>query len=258
MGEGVCVEDRQIRIQSTFFKTEGAILIEGDKVLFSLYNPIPNQKHIVFLIYGGSPGFNRDYLWLMAEEFAHNGIFAATFDFRGNTPKSKNRFYETGLSSRLTDAKKVIQTIREDIFFSECKITLVGISMGGYIAIQLLNEFNVANLVLVAPAAYAPSASCYPFGPGFSKAIRREKSWESSDAFSNIASFEGALMVLGFQNDNIIPPQIPQNYFYSASSTNDKCLIIMNNHEHNAFASGNSKKQEELLAIILPWLKARI
>lgn len=257
MGEGVCAENREIRIQSTFFKTEGAVLVEGDKVPFSLYNPIPNQKHIVFLIYGGSPGFNRDYLWLISEELAHSGIFAASFDFRGNTPKTKNRFYETGLSSRLTDAKKIIEATRQNIFFSEFKTTLIGISMGGYIAIQLLNEFDISNLILVAPAAYANEASRYPFGPGFSKVIRREKSWESSDAFSNIASFEGSLMILQYEKDDIVPPQIPQKYF-SASSTNDKILTIMNNHEHNAFASRNGKKQEELLAVILPWLKKRI
>lgn len=259
MGEGICVENREIRIQSTFFKTEGAVLVEGDKVPFSLYNPIPSYKHIVFLIYGGSPGFNRDYLWLISEELAHSGIFAASFDFRGNTPKTKNRFYETGLSSRLIDAKKVIQTIQEDVFFSEykCEITLVGISMGGYIAVKLLNEFDIANLVLIAPAAYANEASRYPFGPGFSKVIRRENSWKSSDAFSNIASFEGSLMILQYEKDDIVPSQIPQKYF-SVSSTNDKRLVIMNNHEHNAFASRNSQKQEELLAIILPWLKARI
>lgn len=258
MGEGICVENREVRIQSTFFKTGGVVLVEGDKVPFYIYNPIPSQNHIAILVYGGSPGFNRDHLWLMAEELAHSGIFVATFDFRGNTPATKNRFYETGLSSRLTDTKRIIETIRKDVFFSECKITLIGISMGGYVAVKLLNDFDISNLILIAPAAYTPLASRYPFGLGFSQVIRHEKSWESSDTFSIIASFKGPLMILQYEKDKIVPPQIPQKYFYSASSTNDKHLIVLGNHEHNAFVSKNSKKQEELLAVILPWLKTRI
>ena len=65
-----------------------------------------------------------------------------------------------------------------------------------YNAIRLTQTHEVASLILIVPGIYTPSAYTLPFGPQFSSAIRRERSWEDSDAWDMLAQYRGRLLVV--------------------------------------------------------------
>jgi alpha-beta hydrolase superfamily lysophospholipase len=240
--------DREIRFYELNYETE----IDNDQIPISLYHPLYNSlNHIVLILYGGHPNCTQMDLKAMKDEFAHNGLIAASFDYRGNTLKTKQRFFETGIATRIEDAKAIIDKIKTKN--PACDITLIGISMGGYVATHCLE--SVQNLILIAPAAYHRKAAEYPFGPDFSKIIREPRSWENSDSFEKIGRFSGNLLIIQFGKDEIVPPEIPHKYLCSAAAP-DKTLKVLAEYNHNKMFRG--KKQEDILITCLDWLKTKL
>lgn len=242
--------DREV----SFYEIDYEVGVENDQIPVSLYYPLFNSfNHIALILYGGSPNFSQMDLKPMKDELAHNGIIAASFDYRGNTPKTKQEFFKTGLATRIEDARSVIKKVQTEN--PTCGITLIGISMGGYIATHCLE--SIKNLILIAPAAYQKEAVGYPFGSKFSTLIKM-RGFEDSDAFEKINFFEKSLLVIQFEKDEIVPPEIPQKYIRFAA-TPDKTLETLKEYGHKTFSGKNSgKKQKDILIICFKWLKTRL
>jgi len=110
--------------------------------------------------------------------------------------------------------------------------TVIGSSMSAYTAIKLTETFHIENLVLMVPAVYTPKAYNLSFGAEFSKVIRIKNSWLDSDAFTILEKFKGNLLIIAAQNDSVIPSDVLENIYNSASSVNTKKLHIIPNAEH--------------------------
>ena len=105
--------------------------------------------------------------------------------------------------------------------------------MGAYTAIKITEIFPIENLILMIPGVYTPKAYKLSFGPNFSKVIRIQNSWVDSDAFSILKKFKGNLLIIAAQNDSVIPSEVLENIYNSATCTNTKRLHIIPNAEHS-------------------------
>lgn len=138
---------------------------------------------------------------------AQQGINSVAFDFIGHG-RTGGALAGSTLRQRVEQAQAVLAAQQ----LAPAGLTLIGFSMGAYVAVKLAAETDAAGLGLVVPAAYAASAYELPFGPAFSQKLREPGSWMSSDAFDLARDFAGPLLVVSAENDAVIPAEIPRRY----------------------------------------------
>ena len=177
----------------------------GDKRLAVLIDKPATPRHSYALsLHGGGLSVKEsdDYL---RNCFTDRGFGVVSFDFSGWGESSGERG-ECSLASRLQDALDVVKHYRLKLDF------IVGTSMGGYLALKLLEKIEVPNLILFCPAAYATSAWSLPFGGGFTEDIRRPNSFLESDAETICRAYRGNVLYIMGDNDEIIPAPIDRIY----------------------------------------------
>jgi pimeloyl-ACP methyl ester carboxylesterase len=163
------------------------------------------QKPSVISISGLGPS-NRRTTSYLAPVFHELGQSFIRFDHSGQGDSSGD-LGKSSLEKRFSETKAVLE------YFSLTEVaTVVGTSIGGYIASLLANEFPVRNLVLFYPAAYSVRAWGLPFDSGFSDVIRAPDSFLESDVASSLEHFKGnALLIFGAM-DEIIPEAVTDMY----------------------------------------------
>jgi len=112
-------------------------------------------------------------------------------------------------------------------------MAIFGASMGAYNAIRLTQHFQADALVLMVPGVYTPPAYEVPFGPDFSAIIRRDRSWDDTDAWDILSRFEGRLLVIAAEHDAVIPLEIPQRLVAAARNAQSSVLHVVEGAAHN-------------------------
>ncbi len=159
----------------------------------------------VICLHGGGPTSRHSTKYL-ATTLQANGRTVIRFDFSGQGD-STGKMVKSSLKKRFLETKSVLA-----YFGVNDKISVIGTSMGGYIACSLAKEVSVENLVLFGPAAYTTKAWEIEFGSGFTEIIREVNSFLDSDIWDLPNHFTGnALYVIG-KNDEIIPKQVVELY----------------------------------------------
>ena len=109
---------------------------------------------------------------------------------------------------------------------------VVGTSMGGYLALKLLEKIDVPNLILFCPAAYATSAWSLPFGGGFSENIRRPNSFLETDAEAICHAYRGNVLYIMGDRDEIIPAPIDRLYRESFRQAASYHIVVLDDCPH--------------------------
>lgn len=205
--------------------------VGGSRIPISVFANQPYAQTmntpLVLIIYGGAEQFTQDELDLMKTAFVDRGMFAAGFNFRGHITGDSRTFSETGLHTRIEDARAVLDLLTRA--YPLAPISVLAVSMGSYVG-TFLDTDKIKNLILVGPAAYHPDAVAgkVNFGPDFTSIITKENSWADSDGFKNIGTFtKSSLLVMRFEYDEKIPPKIPELYFANHPGNPAKQLINM-------------------------------
>lgn len=182
------------------------------------------------LLHGGgtsaADGFEELRTFLHAK-----GIETLAFDCVGHGRTGGSQLGTT-LHERVQQVRAVIKSQRPDLSI----LTLVGFSMGAYVAVKAAVEAGVQRLCLAIPAAYAAQAYQAPFGREFSQILRTPRSWETSDAFDLIRNYTGHLLVVSAEEDKIIPAEIPQRYATARIGRGSTVHHVVKGSGHNLSA----------------------
>jgi len=124
--------------------------------------------------------------------------------------------------------------------------------MGGYNAIRLSKILKPAVLILSVPAVYHPAAYSVPFGPDFSRIIRQERSWEESDAWDILSTFEGHLLILAGGQDEVIPREVPERLYTCASRASSRQLKLFPDAGHHVvrYLENSPQEFDVLIALV--------
>lgn len=179
------------------------------------------------LIGGGGHIPYRDYYGIWQDRLASVGIGSMSFDFRG-VGASEGQLSKMGLQTHLEDARGAAQYLNK--LFPGRKLQIMGVSMGGAIAIQLANEIKADRLILVAPAAYSEKARSVSFGPAFTSILREERSWQDSPEFDQLEQFNGRTLLVYGEEDEVIPEPILMRY--SRIVRKQGCVLIIPQVDH--------------------------
>lgn len=74
--------------------------------------------------------------------------------------------------------------------------TIIGYSLGGYIALKVAQQLDLKNIILFCPAVYSDNAIHALYGEAFKQAISAPFSYAHSSMWSYLEKFDGHLVVL--------------------------------------------------------------
>ena len=178
------------------------------------------------LILHGAGNGTRDRFLELRNSLSDANHTSLAFDFIGHG-ETGGELADSGLKLRTEQALTVLEKISYTI-----PLAVLGSSMGAYNAVKLTEHLDISTLILFVPGMYTPEAYSVNFGPDFSKIIRLNRSWEDTDAWEILESFEGKLLVVAAENDKIIPKEIPEKLYASATRANSRELYVVPNAPH--------------------------
>jgi pimeloyl-ACP methyl ester carboxylesterase len=176
---------------------------------------------------------------MLREELWAEGISSAAFDFLGHGDTGGD-LSSTSLHNRTRQAYRVVEALNMQQPFS-----VIGASMSAYTAVKLLAHFQIKTLVLLVPAMYTLQAYAVPFNRGFSNLIRQPQSWIHSDAWRLLAEFTGRLLIVGAENDQVIPREVIQRIYDSAVKAAERILYIAPEASHFVFTDLRANNPSE-------------
>ena len=185
-----------------------------------------NTQGTALLLHGGGRSSSAGLAPVRKFMF-ERGIASTSFDFIGHG-RTGGELLGSSLAERLAQLDRIIQDRQLDA----SSMALIGFSMGGHVAAVAAQKHGFAALGLVIPAAYSARAAELRFGPTFSTAIRKPRSWEDSNAFHAVSQFRGRLQIISGEYDAVVPAEIPQQYFKVAVHCTER-------HHHVVAGSGH-------------------
>lgn len=178
----------------------------------------------LFLHGGGKSSKGRtEYL---ARRLAERDVSSFSFDFSGHG-ESSGALANSSLKKRTEEAKAAMQFLTKDK-----PMTVIGSSMGGHIALELLKDFTIQNLILFCPAIYSRRAFDAKFGSGFTKIIRKKDSWKNSDIFISLEKYKGSLLFIIGENDEVIPEGVIKILDKHSQNAKKKEIVKIPNCQH--------------------------
>lgn len=205
------------------------------------------QPHL-FCIHGGGVRC-RSVFNDLRQTLNTQGIGSTALDCIGHG-QTGGTFANSSLASRDRQALAVIRHSGAQ------PNALIGISMGAYNAVRLSEVLNVETLILVVPGIYTPQAYDVPFGPAFSAIIRKERSWVDSDAWEKLQQFEGRLLVIAAEHDEVIPLEIPERLVAAANRASDRHLLMVPGAGHSGVME-RVQNTQQWLGTVTAYLGAR-
>lgn len=155
-----------------------------------------------FIFLHGAGTGNKEKVHSIAAPILNNGTNILTLDFSGHG-ESTGELKKGSLKKRVKEAESVIHELA-----SQEPLTICGVSMGGFIAIKILDLFKVDTLILFCPALYDSAAYDIRFDEGFTEIIRQTESWHRADVLNTLNNFTGQLLIVMGEKDDIIPPGV--------------------------------------------------
>ncbi len=130
-------------MKSFFLKNEG-------QRIFTIEHEAENSQSAVIMLHGftGNHIENRFIFAHLSKTLERAGLSSIRFDFRGSGD-SDGEFVDMTLSSEISDALTVVNYAKEKY----SKIGILGLSMGGTVALFVAPQVKPAALCLWAPAA---------------------------------------------------------------------------------------------------------
>jgi len=221
---------------------------ENIACLIDCYN---NDDRIdTFIFHGGGPSTKDDTAYLVPTllDNKHNCI---RVDFSGHGD-STGKIAESSLAKRRAEAQIVINRFMAD----DKKLTFIGTSMAGHIVCSLVHDYEVDKLVLFCPAAYSIDAWNCRFDQGFTEAIRKHNSYYQNNIKELLQCFNGKIMLILPENDEIIPKEVNDTYISEVSKRSNSSVYYVSNCTHpiHRWLKNREEDKQKLLQAINTFL----
>ncbi len=200
--------------------------VGNETLVGNLFTLSDEDKAKVVFLHGGGNG-SKDARYYMQEKLLERGISSFAFDFSGHG-ESSGEISSSSLEKRFVEAKESI----EKFLSVDEGICICGSSMGGHIAIKLLELFSVNSLILIAPAIYSKQAFNIDFDKGFTEELRRNGSFRDNDTMELINKYDGNLLLILGEKDKVIPKEIVQLMSDNVRKLSKSEIITLENCPH--------------------------
>ena len=200
-----------------------------EEIISGIILQVNQQAHILpscIFIHGGGSASYKERIIDFTEPIFKENINILSFDFSGHG-ESTGTLATGSLERRVIEAQEIIKH-----YSALQALTIFGASMGGYIAIKLLELFPINTLILFCPALYDVKAYEIPFDKGFTEIIRSFESWRNTDVLKILEKFTGKLLIIMGSEDQVIPEGVIELIMKHATRVNKKELYIIPQCSH--------------------------
>ena len=199
----------------------------------------------VLLLHGAGVS-NRERWQSFRDSLLARGIGSCAFDFIGHG-ETGGAIASSSLKRRTDQAIQFIRTAK-----IPTPLTLIGSSMGAYTALKVSQFFPVDKLIFLVPGMYSRDLYNINFGDKFSEIIRKNRSWENSDAWEILSSFTGEILVIGAEKDETVPRELTQKIYDSAVGASSKELYFVPGSSHGLgkFLEENEDERNRVVSLI--------
>ena len=199
--------------------------VREDKTLL-VGDVLGDTTDLSLLMLHGAGKADRSRFSPLRKKLWTKGISSLAFDFMGCGESTGDR----RISSLENQTKQACRVVKSQKFKEP--LSVIGASMGAYIAVKLLAHFPVDNLILFVPAMYSIDACKLPFNNGFTQTIQKPSSWINSDAWKLLSMFTGNLVLVIAQKDVVIPTDVIERINHAAANANSKTIITIPGAPH--------------------------
>jgi uncharacterized protein len=208
------------------------IPVDDQKISGTLVTPATSLPGVLFLHgWGGS----QDQYLARAREISALGCVCLTVDLRGHAGTEAQQETVTR-EDNLRDALAAYDALVGHRFVERSAIAVVGSSYGGYLAAILSSLRPVRWLALRVPALYRdedwglPKQQLKKYGLA---AFRRGPvSPDANRALGAAAAFEGDVMILESEYDDIIPHPVIENYLAAFKNAHSLTYRVIEGADH--------------------------
>jgi len=210
----------QIETKAVNFQSDG-LTLRG-----SLVYPLPkNGYYGVLFVHGGGLYYPVDFYAAWQEYLGARGYSSFSFFGRGVAP-SEGNFSDSSLNNRLKDAQAALEFFKNSGLVDQKVIAVYASSMGGHVAVRLLEKHKeIKALILQSAAAYGKALESLSLGTEFTEAVRKPESWRDSPVFKILANYRYPVKVVYGKADSVIPSEVQQKYCQSARKTTREILL---------------------------------
>ncbi len=214
-------------------KRNVAFKVGEDTLRGTLFIPDGKGPFPGVLFYHGSGSKGEKY-YRAGEKFAKEGITALAFNFRG-CGKSEGGYSSQTYQDAFDDALKAYDFLLSQKYVDTARIGACGGSFGGFVVSMVLPQLKIKSLVLLSPSAHKGLLSTKIDMGSLEREVKYfavRSNWESSESFKNIAEFKGQLLIIKSENDENIPPEVPDKYYREASQVLRKEMKVIEGADH--------------------------
>ncbi len=217
-----------------------------DMLRGSLFIPKGKGPFSSVIFFHGSGSTGETY-FEAAKKLADNGILGFAFNFR-SCGVSDGKFEDQTIGMGADDAKAALDFFLAQKKVDKERIGISGSSFGGFWASTLSSKYKFKSIILIAPAAYSPSILNKKH-VDFKDELRQN--YRESSSYKEIEKFNGKLLVVRVEFEDILSPDMVDNYLKSAKNASRKEEYLLKGARHQI--SKNPEVKEVLVNKICDW-----
>ncbi len=223
---------------------------DGQNVEGTLFIPNNGQANPGVIFFHGS-GSNQGRYLSLAEALCKNNIAALTFNIRGHD--SSEGLKVVTAYDGITDAVAAYDFFIQQKGVDQDRIGVCGSSFGAVLATHLQEKRKIKSILLRVPALYKEEMMKVNLGKFLESEDRIFNDMDNikdTEMMKKIALFEGSLLVVASEKDELIPAPITQAFFDEAKKARRKEFKVIKNAPH---AIKDPAHREELQNITIQW-----
>ncbi len=231
----------------------------GNQLVGNLFLPdAPKEKNPAILFLHGHTG-KKENNTQYAEALVKLGYVCLPFDMTGHG-ESEGDIKPVTLEGLLEDCKVAYDYLAGLANVDKNNISVVGSSMGGYLAPLLAQSRKVSNLVLRAAADYPNDVFDKPVrengadNPAVLEFRKRTSTGIDSFALEALRAFGGPVLLIESEDDDRVPHPTLLNYANSVTDKSTLTHVVMKGAPHSI---REGKFRDEVEHILTTWFAAR-
>jgi pimeloyl-ACP methyl ester carboxylesterase len=232
------------------------IAVNGERICGTLITPGVRVPGVLFV--HGWGGSQEQYV-ARAREIAALGCVCLTFDLRGHA-RTKAQYETVSREHNLRDVSAAYDALVHQRGVDPSAIAVVGSSYGGYLAAILTSMRPVKWLALRAPALYKDTGWELP-----KRQLRQQQDLEAyrrlpakpteSRALAACTRFEGDVLLVESENDELVPHQVLVNYREACIRARSVTARVITGADHGLAGPGC---QQAYTTLLVTWLTEMI
>jgi uncharacterized protein len=222
----------------------------------TLFSANASGRHpAVLVIHGWTSAQDRHFD--MAEMVCERaGATTLTFDLRGHG-KTIGDINTLSRKNFLVDVVAAYDFLLSQEGVDPNNVGVIGSSFGGYLAALLTSKRKIAWAVLRVPADYPDEgfdqSKKMSEQSGKDEWRKQCRDWDATAALCATHAFQGRVLIVESEKDDLIPRQTLLNYKDAVSDARNVEYVVMKNAPHSLSRFPEMKK--EFNEIVFTWLK---